>query len=188
MDANGVLSNIYDEDNRALRISGPYTPLTDPLDFGFVVTPLYGTLLGSAAWATANKGMWMRCITGGSISSIRIHVLTQNGNICVAAYSGTGTGLARVPDARLATSGSVACPAVGAVDVALGATVTVAPGDFLYLGSDSATVAFYGLSGGSASTLHNAMMLRAVASFPAPDPAPAVVADSFRAPLLIGVP
>lgn len=153
----------------------------------FVTTVMWGTQYQFGAWGSANQGRWQRVITGGTISSIRLQVTTQSGNICVAVYRGSGDGLSRVPDQRVATSGSIACPAVGDADVSLGASVSVSPGDFLYMGCDNATAAFAGSSSGNVTNLHAGALLRATSAFPAPATASGLVADSFRQPLLVGV-
>jgi hypothetical protein len=79
----------------------------------------------------------------------------QNGNVDVAVYRNSGLGRSAVPGARLTSSGSVACPAVGVADISLGATVEVLPGDWLAISTDSATASFR--TAGTSSLVGSAM-------------------------------
>jgi hypothetical protein len=89
-----------------------------------------------------------RVIEGGILSKIRIGIATASGNICVAVYKNTGSGLSAKPGTRVATSGSIPCPAANInVDVSVGASVTVAAGDWLSFGADNAVVTLAGNGG-----------------------------------------
>ncbi|WP_248240539.1 hypothetical protein [Microbacterium kunmingense] len=143
-------------------------------------------------WPTSNLIAFAAVTEGGRISKIALEVMVSNGNISVAVYRGAGgPGGALVPGARAATSGAVACPAVGYAEVSLGAAVDVEPGDFLALSCDNVTAVFAGLSG-TASSLQAGFYYRSVSvsAHPAPNPAPSganLTPSMNRVPLLVGV-
>lgn len=93
-------------------------------------------------WSAANRGVYMRSLGGGSVSTAFFTVTTQSGNMCVAVYSNSGVGRGSLPGTLLATTGSFACPAAGQQSQALGATIQVNAGDWIYLGCDNAVAAF----------------------------------------------
>ena len=113
----------------------------DPMNYGYACNypPMLATL---AIGLTANRAFYVRLMTGGVISKVRINVVASAGNVSVAAYQNSGTGTSAVPGTRLATSGSVACPSIGIADVSLGATITVRPGDWLAISASSASATF----------------------------------------------
>lgn len=154
--------------------------------FGIVRTIVPQTSTGLVTIGSANTSRFFRVIEGGSVSSVRINVGVQSGNIAVAAYSNTGSGLTAAPGTRLATSGSVACPAVGIADVSLGATITLAVGDWLAIGADNATATFTGVNGGGDSTLSGGQA-GVHATFP-PATSPTLTYQNNRLISLIGVP
>lgn len=98
----------------------------------------------SAAYApvAASQTRYMRLLTGGvPMSKVAVDVGVQSGNIAVAVYRNSGVGKAARPTGgRLATSGSVACPAVGYQEIDLGATIVPQPGDWVAIATDNATV------------------------------------------------
>lgn len=135
----------------------------------------------------ANQTRFFRVVEGGTISKVRIYVGVSSGNIAVAAYSNTGTGLDAVPGTLLATSGSVVCPAAAAVaDVPLGSSVTLAAGDWLALAADNTTATFSGISGSGDLTL-SAAQSGSHSVFP-PSATPTFTAGNNRLINLIGVP
>lgn len=77
------------------------------------------------------------------ISKLGINVGTQSGNICLAVYSSTGSGSAARPGTRLATTGTVACPAVGEASIALDVPVVVVPGDWFSFSADNTTAQIF---------------------------------------------
>lgn len=93
--------------------------------FDFPMTQDARFAMSAVAVQSANNCYYVRVFGTGVITKIRVIVGTSNGNIGVAAYDNSGTGVSAVPNSRQATSGSVACPAAGAADVSIGATVTV---------------------------------------------------------------
>lgn len=160
---------------------------TDPLGLEFVTTSIQGSLgTGSNAWPVANDARYARVLGSGTISKIGLEVMTASGNISVAVYSKTGSGINAKPGARVATSGAIACPAVGYVEISLGASVAVSDGDYLALSCDNAVAAFRGQSG-SANTLAAVISYAQGAAHPLP-PAATPVASASRIPLLIGIP
>lgn len=121
-----------------------------------------------SGFAVANDCMYYRVRDGGPITKVTISVGVQSGNICVAAYRNSGIGRNAVPGTRLATSGSVACPA-GDADVALGSTVVLLPGDWLALACDNLVATFRQmLAAGAASTQGQGRAYKQATAFPCP--------------------
>lgn len=117
----------------------------DPLNLGFPysVDPLVAA--NAANIGSANRTYYYRAIGGGTVTKVGLYVAASGatGNVCVSLYANTGTGRAAMPGARVASSGSVACPATGYAEIALGATVSVTSGDFWFaFSADSATPTF----------------------------------------------
>ncbi len=98
-------------------------------------------------WANTNAARHVQVLNPGSVSKVGLHVVVSSGNISIAVYNGTGTGRQRKPGTFKATTGAIACPAVGYQEVALPSTVTVAIGDFISLSCDNGTASFMGVSG-----------------------------------------
>lgn len=105
------------------------------------------------AWASntaviANTVYYLRVLAGhtAAASKVRIRVATSTGNVAVAAYGGGSLSVASA--SRLATSGSVACPAIGVADVSFTAAADITTGDWLCIGADAA--ASFGRVGGGA--------------------------------------
>jgi nitrous oxidase accessory protein NosD len=135
---------------------------------------------------TANSTRFYRVIEGGTVSALRVNVGVQSGNIAVAVYANSGSGLSSTPGTRLATSGSVACPAVGVQDVALGSTVVLAVGDWVAFGCDNATATFSGMSGGGDGNV-SAGQAGTQSTFP-PAATPTLAYQNNRLLDIIGVP
>lgn len=86
----------------------------------------------------ANWCLYSRLISGGgAITKIGLEIGTSSGNISVAHLTGPSgrTG----PDARVATSGAVPCPASGFAEVALGSSTTPKAGDWFGISADNTT-------------------------------------------------
>lgn len=109
---------------------------SDPRGWGLVssVDPLQAT--ASSTIGGANRTGYFRIIGAGRITKVGISVITASGNVCVSAYRNTGRGRAARPGQRLATSGSVPCPAVGYSEIALDQAAVLRPGDWLAIGND----------------------------------------------------
>jgi parallel beta-helix repeat protein len=157
-----------------------------PRDFGIVRTVVPVNNAAAITVGSANTTRFYRVIEGGIITKIRINVSVQSGNIAVAVYANTGLGLAAAPGTRLATTGSIACPATGVQDVSLGSTVTVAIGDWLAIGADNITATFLGITGAGDGNL-SAGQAGSQATFP-PASGPTITYGNNRLISLIGVP
>jgi len=92
----------------------------------------------------ANRACFQRLEQVGPntpITSILLRVQTSSGNICVSVYT-SAAGRAN-PVTRIATSGSVACPATGATAaIALDVPVTPTPNTWFAISADNDTAAF----------------------------------------------
>ncbi len=119
---------------------------------------------------SANALYGYRVIEGGTITKIRVGVgTTSAGNICVAVYGNSGVGLAARPLNRVATSGTVPCPAANTTaDIPLGTSVVVAAGDWLTFGCDSGTATFWATYPGGPTGMSGGMMGWSGSSVPAP--------------------
>jgi hypothetical protein len=119
--------------------------------------------------AVANRAVYIRRSTPAvPISKVLVSVGVQSGNICVAAYDHDVVN--NRPGNRLATSGSVACPAPGEQSVSLGATVTP---EWLCITVDNITATF-SIASSAPSIVANAGRGRTAyqsSAFPAPNPA-----------------
>lgn len=163
----------------------------DPIGWGFpfTVNPALVRATDNVALASANDGIYLRVLGGGTISKIGLKVATSSGNISVAAYRNSGVGRAAVPGTtRLATSGAVACPATGYQEVSLGATIDVVSGDWFFLSADNNTATFAALvaNGGASNIAAGACYLQATAH-PAPSSPGTLSAYMGRAYILVGV-
>lgn len=126
-------------------------------------------LVETTLTAVANRAYYGRNLTGQSlsVSSLMTFQGASSGNVCVAVYSNTGTGRAAQPLNRLATSGSVASAGTGQVTYNLGSTITINPGDWLYVCADNTTVTFGRLNIG-ALTNFDGWAWQQASAFPAP--------------------
>lgn len=157
--------------------------------WGFPASIGLGAALTTQTIGSANDARYMRVRDGGVISSVRLHVIASSGNISVAAYRNSGSGLTSVPGTRLATSGAVACPAAAAAaDIALGASVTVYPGDWLAISADNVTASFLGVNGNSGTTaLVAGAAYTQAAAHPLPATPASLLAQTNRTIALVGV-
>lgn len=134
-------------------ISTHVHPLNDPLQFGVAINFFPGVAPTPGAVAANNGACYSRLTSGGyAFSSLVVTVVASSGNVCVGAYTNSGSGLNVAPTGgRLGTSGSVACPSIGIATVSTGSTVTPNLGDWLGLGADNTNATFQRqLSGASA--------------------------------------
>lgn len=114
----------------------------------FPITVIPAVTATSLGVPGANEAHYLRVLGAGTISKIGLHVTVSSGNISVAVFRGSGEGRNCAPTTRAATSGSVACPAVGYAEVSLGGSVTVGINDFLCLTVDNTTATFRCADGG----------------------------------------
>lgn len=164
--------------------------LIRPGGFGFPASIDVGQMRSTDTMAlTANDGVYLRSRDGGTISKIGLFVSTSSGNISVAAYRNSGSGRSAVPATRLATSGAVACPGASAyAEVSLGATVTLLPGDWLFLSADNNTATFRtSLSGAADNNIGLGRQFRQTTAHPAPSPPGTLISSVGRPIVLIGV-
>lgn len=106
--------------------------------------PILGTVdaVSSAGATTANRATFTAIYSPASFTAtgVSLFVGTQSGNICVGLYDSAGN--------RIATSGSVACPAAGVASIAFSANVVCAPGTYyVAMSSDNGTSSFQRVSG-----------------------------------------
>lgn len=141
--------------------------IPDPLGAGvpFTFHPALATTTGTLQ-AGGNIHIH-RSNGGGTITKIALWVGVSAGNIDVAVVRGTGG--VSTPTIRVASSGSVPCPAAGYAEVSLtaGAVVSAAT-DYLALGGDSATSTFFTVNAGSGlnAALASSFGYRQTATFP----------------------
>ena len=164
------LKNIYE------RITGPFPFNLDPRNFHNVTQ----TLVATTTYYGRTRGV-------GAVDSVAFRVQTAAGNVSVALYDNTGSGRSARPNTRLQTSGSVACPAAGSADVALGGTTTItAPcAHWLALSCSGAPVLLGTGSNPVDSSLGSGLSYRE-AVHPAPATATATPTAIIAPPMLIG--
>jgi hypothetical protein len=138
-------------------------PTLDAYGFVRVATPP-GTTAGVCS---TNVSYYHRVIEGGTFTAIRMGINVSSGNICLAAFKNTGSGLTAKAGNRIATTGSIPCPVSGTTDIPMGSSVTVAAGDWLAVSADNAVVAFIGM-GGAGSGVAGTGNFGAEVVFPAP--------------------
>lgn len=141
------------------------------LSFDFPFVSDYRYLSGSATVGTANNCHYNRVLGTGTITKVRVFVTVANGNIGVAVYDNTGADVSAAPNSRIATSGSVACPAAGAADVSIGATVTIGVLEHWFALSASGITATFGHAGAVVSDWKNGWIAAQTTAHPPPSPA-----------------
>ncbi len=163
---------------------------TDPLGYGIAMNAPLPLVLGASAstHGVANEARYSRVCGGATVSKLRIRVSVASGNVCVAVYNNSGSGLTAVPNARQATSGSIACPAAGDADISLGGSVTVNHGMWFGFNADNTTASFYGWNGPSTTSLMSGSGYTAGSAYPLPSVASGLTANGFRQPTMAGVP
>jgi hypothetical protein len=152
-----------------------------------IVRPPFVVTSSNVTVGVANVTRYFRAVEGGTISKLRLTVGTASGNIAVAVYRNSGSGLTSVPGTRAATSGSVACPSAGVQDVSLGGSVTVNAGDWLAIGADNTTATFAGTTGLGDTPLSTGFC-GLTSDYPPAATAGAFTAQNNRIITVIGVP
>jgi hypothetical protein len=120
---------------------------------GSWVNPGTGAWLGMAATITtpaaagaltANSATYNRVTKGNVPNATKIGIIVgvQSGNIMVGVYRNSGSGPSSLPSAQVAATSSVACPAPGYQELALGGSYSIGEGDWLALAVDNATASF----------------------------------------------
>jgi hypothetical protein len=123
---------------------------------------------GFASVGIANFCHYNRITNGGVITALRINVGVSNGTIGVAVYDQTNIGINANPNARTATTGSIACPAAGISDVALGGSFTVGHATHWFALSASGTTATFSSAGSIPVGWHNGVNAAQAAAHPPP--------------------
>lgn len=104
----------------------------------------------NAGFGAANRAHYTRVSFGGTITKIGLEVTTQSGNLSVAVCRGTAGKNSTMT--RIATSGAVACPAVGYAEISLGGSVEVLPGDWFAISADNTVSRFKAVPSASGLT------------------------------------
>jgi hypothetical protein len=159
----------------------------DPLGLGYVATTTAFVFTGAQTWQTANDARFVRVLAGGTISKVGLQVEVSSGNISVGVFRKTGAGRTAGPGSRVATSGAVACPAVGYAEVSLGASVDVEPGDYLALSCDNTTASFMSTNPGVSRDVHRPFFHVQSNAHPVPSAASGTFGSISKMPLLVGV-
>jgi hypothetical protein len=179
--------NTYLRDNlRHIRetIALPAPATHDPRQF-----------IGGAGFNTtglANLTYFGRVRGSGSVNQIVFWVATSAGNVSVAVYDNVlqfagADGRWNIPNTRLATSGSVACPAVGQASISLGATIAVESGQHWFaLSQDNVAATFSGSGGWIIGSNMAAGISGTVNGHPAPA-GPLAPLWSFNVPAMTGI-
>lgn len=120
---------------------------TDPLRVGFPYTVDPRLLGNQQTIQLANRTFYFRVTGAGPVSKLGLYVQTSSGNVCLSVYANSGSGRSAAPGARVATTGSIACPALGYAEPSLGSTVAVTHMDFWFaLACDNLTAMFASFS------------------------------------------
>ena len=107
------------------------------------LNPRDGAISG-ATLGIANRRFYHRVMGAGTISKLAVVVTVQSGNFGLEVFRNNGSdGRAAAPTGSpVATTGSVAVPAVGWRETALAASVDVEDGDWFSIWCDNTTAAF----------------------------------------------
>jgi hypothetical protein len=144
-------------------------------------------LVGYAGMAVANDAMYYRVRGSGVISKIAMIINVSSGNVSVAVLRGT-PGLT-TPGARIATSGTVACPAAGTQEISLGGSVAVNEGDWFGISVDNTTATFGRVGAAGAETgIGDGFVFRATGHHPIPASPASLIASIRFSFILIGRP
>lgn len=146
------------------------SPASDEPYGATTVSPF--TTLGNGTFPTANRGLFFR-VMGAKLGAqaVRLTVAAQSGNICLAVYRNNGRdGRDAAPEASpVASTGAIACPAIGTQEVPLGSVVDIRKGDWLYLGADNIVCSFLRIASLQTDVQQSQAYCRARnAAFPAP--------------------
>lgn len=178
-------TGIEDADTRITTIEDAYEKTSGVYSFNPAAMDPTARAMNSA-----NQAIYRRVWGAGTISSVRFRVATQSGNVAVAFYSNTTSGGINIPNARLATTGSVACPATGAsTTVALDVSLAVTAGMWVCFVADNTTATFVVNSCfplGSTENLGDGTCYEEGSAFPPPATATPLAAVR-RMPLIRGV-
>ena len=164
----------------------------DPFGLGaaFSFLPIF-TDSTARATAAANEAVYVRIVGAGTFSSVACRVSTASGNISIGVFADTVVGGVHQPGARVATTGSVTCPASGnASALSLGGSVTVTHGSHWFgFVADNTTATFVTQQ---VTPLNDPAMYPGVcyaqsSAFPLPTAASSLTSAAKRIPLIRGV-
>lgn len=167
-----------------VRLGRAYADALGPVP-GRLYTGEPGFLYSAASTVnTPNRTRFQRRTTRVMpISQVSFRVGVSSGNICVAAYAHDSA--TNHPGARLATTGSIACPASGDATVSLGATVSP---EWLSFSCDNVTATFLQRGTSDLISILGVGILSYRDVFLAPDPAAPTDFIVGRQMLLVGLP
>lgn len=163
---------------------------TSDTSFGFPYTVDPGVVryLDNLPMPAANTAIYARVRDGGPVSKIGVGVATSGGNMSVAVYRNSGKGRSAVPGARIATSGSVTVPAAGYVEISLGQSIRVRPGDWFAISADGGVATFRSLlAAGADFGFGNGRQYRQATAHPLPVTPSGLVATTGYTFVLVGV-
>lgn len=156
----------------ASKLSGVATS-ADPLGLGYPTTSLrFGN--SAVAHSAVNYCVFYRVYGAGTITALRVKIITQSGNLAWGVYSATGTGISRKPGSAVVRVQNQACPAPGSQDLALGGSFAVNHGDYFAIAADNTSVALCASLGGAfytGITFGESMTFYQAASFTLPSTA-----------------
>lgn len=155
------------------------------LDLPWTVDPR--VLPNNQVSTVANRCYYFRVTRGRNrIGSIAIPIAVQSGNVSVAVFRNTGTGISARPANRVATSGVVACGAPGRQTLVLDAPVNVAAGDWFCIATDNGVIRIEGVTSGVLG--YDGLTAWQDAAMPPPTNATPINTSAGRTIALIGVP
>jgi hypothetical protein len=111
------------------------------------ISTIFASMGPTQPGGAANQALYLRNLGGAAtISSIWLKVGASSGNVCVGVYAG---GQGRTPPGtRLATSGSIPCPASGEANIPLGASAAVDTTCYFAIVTDNTAATFTSFQAG----------------------------------------
>lgn len=149
--------------SQVMTVGGLDQKITDRMGPGFFIAPLSGMYHGGYGTVGASNNAIFRPVwipVNCTVTGVRMRIGTASGNICVGLYDAAGN--------RLATSGSVACPAAGFATVSFTASYAATPGGYFIAVAADNTTATFSAGGGGAGTAWAAGALSAGSAMPLP--------------------
>lgn len=149
-----------------------------------------GTYQSTTDVGSVNRAHYLRIQNNpgtATITKLGIYVGTSSGNICVAVLRGAN-GISG-PTSRIATSGSVACPAIGYAEVSLGGSVAIDPlTDWFAISADNTTAKFgrVGNPGLLGAAFGAGLNYYEPSAFPVPSP-PTPTVGAVTSFLIVGI-
>lgn len=163
----------------------------DPLGIGFAATCLPTLLNGVGGVLTANRAVFHRFISGGTVAKLYYGVNVSSGNHDLGIYANTGSREAALPSARTFSTGSIPVPSTGNATVVVSPTVIVkARQHWSAIAPDNATANFWLYGGVSAqqANLCAGWSCYKDTSFPLPNPLTSPTLGLIRHICIVGRP